>query len=231
MNMNKNRNSAAAAFISIVKRDLLISVRHRSEILNPLIYFIIITALFPLAISAEKKDLILITPGIIWIAALLCSLLSLDKLFRSDYDDGTLEQIMLSPHSTALLVTGKILAHWLVTGFPLLLIAPILASSLQMPTQAYPTLIYTILLGTPILSLLGGIGIALTISLRRGGVLLVILMLPLYVPVLAMASSALRLSITNDPVTSQLFNLAALFTLSLTLAPLAIASALKISLR
>jgi len=224
-------SNAATAFLAIVKRDLLIAVRHRSEILNPLIYFIIITALFPLAISAEKKDLILITPGIIWIAALLCSLLSLDKLFRSDYEDGTLEQMMLSPHSTAFLVTGKILAHWLVTTFPLLLIAPVLASSLQMPAQAYPTLIYTILLGTPILSLLGGIGIALTIGLRRGGVLLVILMLPLYVPVLAMASSALRLAITNDPVSSQLFNLAALFTLSLTLAPLAIASALKISLR
>jgi len=157
--------------------------------------------------------------------------LSLDKLFRSDYDDGTLEQMMLSPHSTSLLVAGKILAHWLVTGFPLLLIAPVLASSLHMPAQAYPTLIYTILLGTPVLSLLGGIGIALTIGLRRGGVLLVILMLPLYVPVLAMASSALRLAITNDPATSQLFNLAALFTLSLTLAPIAIASALRVSLR
>ncbi len=224
-------SSATTAFLSIVKRDLLIAVRHRSEILNPLIYFVIITALFPLAISAEKKDLILITPGIIWIAALLSSLLSLDKLFRSDYDDGTLEQIMLSPHSTALLVTGKIVAHWLVTGLPLLLIAPVLASSLHMPAQAYPTLIYTILLGTPVLSLLGGIGIALTIGLRRGGILLVILMLPLYVPVLAMASSALRLAITNDPVTSQLFNLAALFTLSLTLAPIAIASALRVSLR
>ncbi|VAW80405.1 ABC transporter involved in cytochrome c biogenesis, CcmB subunit [hydrothermal vent metagenome] len=224
-------SSAATAFFSVVKRDLLIAVRHRAEILNPLIYFIIITALFPLAISAEKNDLILITPGIIWIAALLSSLLSLDKLFRSDYEDGTLEQMMLSPHSTALLVTGKILAHWLVTGLPLLLIAPVLASSLQLPSQAYPALIYTILLGTPVLSLLGGIGIALTIGLRRGGILLVILMLPLYVPVLAMASSALRLSITGDPFSSQLLTLASLLTLSLTLAPLAIASALRVSLR
>ncbi len=224
-------SSATTAFFSIVKRDLLIAVRHRAEILNPLIYFIIITALFPLAISAEKNDLILITPGIIWIAALLSSLLSLDKLFRSDYEDGTLEQMMLSPHSTALLVGGKILAHWLVTGFPLLLIAPVLASSLQMPSHAYSALIYTILLGTPVLSLLGGIGIALTIGLRRGGILLVILMLPLYVPVLAMASSALRLSITGDPFSSQLLTLASLLTLSLTLAPLAIASALRVSLR
>lgn len=224
-------NREYTAFFSIIKRDLLIAFRHRAEILNPIIYFVIITALFPLAISAEKKDLILITPGVIWIAALLSSLLSLDKLFRSDYEDGTLEQMMLSPHPTALLVFGKILAHWLVTGLPLLIIAPVLASSLHMPAQAYPALIYTILLGTPILSLLGGIGIALTISLRRGGVLLVILMLPLYMPVLALASWSLRLAINSDPYTSYLLTLAALLTLSLTLAPLAIASALRVSLR
>ena len=224
-------NKESTAFFSIIKRDLLIAFRYRAEILNPIIYFVIITALFPLAISAEKKDLILITPGVIWIAALLSSLLSLDKLFRSDYEDGTLEQMMLSPHSTALLVLGKILAHWLVTGLPLLIIAPVLASSLHMPAQAYPALIYTILLGTPILSLLGGIGIALTISLRRGGVLLVILMLPLYMPVLALASWSLRLAINSDPYTSYLLTLAALLTLSLTLAPLAIASALRVSLR
>ena len=224
-------NSASKAFFSIVKRDLLIAIRHRSEILHPLMYFVIITALFPLAISAEKKDLILIAPGIIWIAALLSSLLSLDKLFRSDFEDGTLEQMMLSPHPTALLVSGKILAHWLVTGLPLLLIAPVLASSMYMPAQAYLVLEYTILLGTPVLSLLGGIGIALTISLRRGGILLVILMLPLYVPVLAMASTALRLAIGDDPYQSQLLTLAALLSLSLTLAPIAIASALRISLR
>jgi len=224
-------NTASAAFFSIVKRDLMIAYRHRSEILNSLIYFVIITALFPLAINTDKATLVKIIPGVIWKAALLSSLLSLDKLFRSDFEDGTLEQMMLSPHPTALLITGKIFAHWLVTGFPLLLVAPVLASSLHMPAEAYSTLIYTILLGTPILSLVGGIGIALTISLQRGGILLVILMLPLYVPVLGIASNALRMAIDVEPTSSQLLTLAALLTLCLTLAPLAIASALRVSLR
>jgi len=224
-------SSPYTAFKAIIKRDLLIAFRHRSEILNPLLYFVIISALFPLAISTEKAFLAKIIPGIIWIAALLSSLLSLDKLFRSDYEDGTLEQMMLSRHSTALLISGKIFAHWLVTGFPLLLIAPVLAAALYMPVNGYAALLYTILLGTPVLSLLGGIGIALTISLRRGGMLLVIMMLPLYVPVLAIASSALKLAIGNEIYTSELYTLAALLTLSLTLAPIAIASALRISLR
>jgi heme exporter protein B len=217
-------------FYLLLKRDLTLAYRHRAELANPLLFFVIVVSLFPLGISPESKDLQTIAPGVIWVVALLAAMLSLDSLFRSDFEDGTLEQIALSAHSLSLLVVAKILAHWLVTGLPLILLAPFLGILLFLPEQAMLTLIATLALGTPILSLVGAIGVALTVGLRRGGVLLSLLVLPLYIPVLIFAAGAVNEAARGFPVIGQLYFLAALLTLSLTLAPFATAAALRISL-
>jgi len=219
-----------SVFYALLKRDLTLANRHRAELANPLLFFIIVISLFPLGISPESKILQAIAPGIIWVAALLAAMLSLDSLFRSDFEDGSLEQIILTPHSLHFLVLAKILAHWLVTGLPLLLIAPLLSVLLFLPSEAMLTLILTLLLGTPILSLIGAIGVALTVGLRRGSVLLSLLVLPLYIPVLIFAAGAVNEAARGFPVAGQLYFLAALLSLSLTLSPFAIAAALRISL-
>jgi heme exporter protein B len=217
-------------FYVILKRDLTLAYRRRTEIANPLLFFLIVVTLFPLGMSPESKSLQALAPGIIWVAALLAAMLSLDTLFRSDFEDGTLEQMTLNAHSLPLLVLAKIFAHWLVSGLPLLLIAPLLAVLLFLPTTAMPTLLISIMLGTPILSLVGAIGVALTVGLRRGGILLSLLVLPLYIPVLIFAAHAVNEAAKGFPVTGQLLLLGALLSLSLTLAPLATAAALRISL-
>jgi len=219
-----------SVFYALLKRDLTLANRHRAELANPLLFFIIVISLFPLGISPESKILQAISPGIIWVAALLAAMLSLDSLFRSDFEDGSLEQIVLTPHSLHFLVLAKVLAHWLVTGLPLLLIAPLLSVLLFLPNQAILTLILTLLLGTPILSLIGAIGVALTVGLRRGSVLLSLLVLPLYIPVLIFSAGAVNEAAKGFPVAGQLYFLAALLSLSLTLSPFAIAAALRISL-
>jgi heme exporter protein B len=218
------------AFLSILKRDLTLAYRHRAEIINPLLFFIIVVSLFPLAISPESKMLRMIAPGVIWVAALLAAMLSLDSLFRSDFEDGTLEQLALTAHALPLLVLAKVCAHWLITGLPLILLAPLLDVLLFLPPDAMLTLVLTLILGTPILSLVGAIGVALTVGLRRGGILLSLLVLPLYIPVLIFASNAVTVASSGFPVAGQLYFLAALFTLSLTLSPFATAAALRISL-
>ena len=223
--------SDSSAFYLLLKRDLILAYRHRSELANPLLFFIIVVSLFPLGISPESKDLQGIAPGVIWVAALLAAMLSLDSLFRSDFEDGTLEQIALSAHSLPLLVLAKVLAHWLITGLPLILLAPFLGILLFLPDQAMFTLIVTLTLGTPILSLVGAIGVALTVGLRRGGVLLSLLVLPLYIPVLIFAADAVSEAAKGFPVGGQLYFLGALLSLALTLAPFAAAAALRISLR
>ena len=212
-------------------RDLKLAYRHRSDLANPLLFFLIIVSLFPLAIGPDQATLGRLAPGILWVGALLATLLSLDSLFRSDFEDGALEQIMLSPYPASLLIGARILAHWLVTGLLLLLISPALALMLYLPGKALPTLVWTLALGTPTLSLVGAIGIALTVGLRRGGLLLSLLVLPLYIPVLIVATSAVSGAAAGDPVSGQLYFLAALLVLSLTLAPLAVSAALRISLR
>jgi heme exporter protein B len=217
-------------FYVILKRDLTLAYRRRTEIANPLLFFLIVVTLFPLGMSPESKSLQALAPGIIWVAALLAAMLSLDTLFRSDFEDGTLEQMTLNAHSLPLLVLAKIFAHWLVSGLPLLLIAPLLAVLLFLPTTAMPTLLISLMLGTPILSLVGAIGVALTVGLRRGGILLSLLVLPLYIPVLIFAAHAVNEAAKGFPVTGQLLLLGALLSLSLTLAPLATAAALRISL-
>ncbi|AZQ85667.1 MAG: heme exporter protein CcmB [Cognaticolwellia sp.] len=221
--------SYRAAFALIVKRDLMIAFRHRDDIINPLLFFVIVVSLFPLGVGPESTTLSRIAPGIIWVAALLATLLSLDRLFKSDYADGSLEQMLLSPHPVFILVIAKIFAHWLLTGLPLILIAPLLAVLLHLHESSYGALMLTLLLGTPVLSLLGAIGVALTVGIKKGGVLLSLLVLPLYIPVLIFATSAIDTAAMNLPYNGQLAIIAAIFFASLTLAPFAVSAALKVS--
>lgn len=226
---NKQPLSYRSAFSLILKRDLTIAFRHQDDIINPLLFFIIVVTLFPLGIGPEANTLAKIAPGIIWVAALLSTLLSLDRLFKSDYEDGSLEQMLLSPHPIFILVLAKIIAHWLLTGLPLILIAPLLAVLLHLDENSYIALMLTLLLGTPVLSLLGAIGVALTVGIKKGGVLLSLLVLPLYIPVLIFATSAIDTAAMNLPYSGQLAIIAALFIGSLTLAPFAASAALKVS--
>ncbi|MFT6193924.1 MAG: heme exporter protein B [Cognaticolwellia sp.] len=221
--------SYRAAFALIVKRDLMIAFRHRDDIINPLLFFVIVVTLFPLGVGPESTTLSRIAPGIIWVAALLATLLSLDRLFKSDYADGSLEQMLLSPQPIFILVLAKIVAHWLLTGLPLILIAPLLAVLLHLNEHSYGALMLTLLLGTPVLSLLGAIGVALTVGIKKGGVLLSLLILPLYIPVLIFATSAIDTAAMNLPYNGQLAIIAAIFFASLTLAPFAVSAALKVS--
>jgi heme exporter protein B len=218
------------AFYLLLRRDLTLAYRHRAELANPLLFFVIVVSLFPLGVSPESKVLKIMAPGVIWVAALLAAMLSLESMFRSDFEDGALEQISLSPHPLPLLVMAKVLAHWLVSGLPLLLLAPLLGVLLFLPEAATATLLLTLLLGTPVLSLVGAIGVALTVGLRRGGILVSLLVLPLYIPVLIFAANAVNSAGGGIPVSGQLYFLAALLVLALTLAPFAIAAALRISL-
>lgn len=222
--------SLLQAWLALLRRDLLLAFRFRGEIANPLIFFVLVASLFPLASGAESGVLRTLAPGVIWVAALLATLLSLDQLFRADYEDGSLEQLLLTPHPLSLLVLARIVAHWLVTGLPLLLIAPLLGVMLQLPPAAREALLLGLLLGTPVLSAVGAIGAALTVSLRRGGILLSLLILPLYIPVLIFAASAVDAAGAGLPVAGQMYLLAGLAVGALTLAPPAAAAALRISL-
>ncbi len=219
-----------SAFFAIIRRDLILAVRLRDEAVNPVFFFILVVTLFPLGVGAETKLLQTMAPGIIWVSALLAAMLSLDSLFRSDFDDGSLEQLLLSPHPLTILVFAKIIAHWLVTGLPLLLIAPLLAVFLGLPEQALGTLLITLVLVTPVLSLIGSIGVALTVGLRRGGMILSLLVLPLYVPVLIFASNAVTMAGNGFAVDAQINILIAILSLAVVLAPLPAAAALKMSM-
>lgn len=221
--------SLTHAFFAILRRDLLLAFRRRAEVANPLLFFVLVVTLFPLAVGAQPNLLQAMAPGVIWVSALLAALLSLDGLFRSDFEDGSLEQLLLSPHPLSVLVLGKIISHWLVTGLPLLLVAPLLALFLGLPEKAMPTLWLTLILATPMLSLIGAIGVALTVGLRRGGMILSLLVLPLYIPVLIFASSAVDRAASGLPVTAQINILLAMLLLALVLTPLPTAAALKMS--
>ncbi|RQM74895.1 heme exporter protein CcmB [Aeromonas jandaei] len=218
------------AVIHLIRRELLIALRQRSDILNPLWFFLIVITLFPLGIGPEPKLLARIAPGIIWVAALLAAMLSLERLFRDDFSDGSLEQMMLMPHPLGLLALAKVVAHWLLTGLPLLLISPLIAILLSLDMPSYLAVVVTLALGTPVLSLLGAIGVALTVGLRKGGVLLSLLILPLYIPVLIFATSAIDAAGMGLPYGGQLAILAAMLVGALTLTPLAVSAALRVSL-
>ena len=218
------------AWLQILKRDLLIAFRRRSEIIHPLIFFVMVVSLFPLAIGDDKVLLQKIAPAIIWVTALLATMLSLDNLFRSDFEDGSLEQMTLLKIPLSLLVTAKITAHWIITGLPLILITPLLAVLLYVPAETVSMLLLTLLLGTPTLSLIGAVGIALTVGLRQGGVILSLLILPLYIPVLIFATLALQNTAQGFSAEAQLAMMLAILVLAITLSPFAIAAALKVSL-
>ena len=218
-----------SAFAVIVRRDLILAARHRAEAANPLLFFLIVVALVPLGLSPRRETLELIAPGIFWIGALLATLLSLERMFRSDFEDGSLELMLISPQPLPLVVLAKIAAHWLVTGLPLLVAAPLAALLLGLPAGSLGVLLATLALGTPTLSAVGAIGVALTVGLRRGGMLLSLLVLPLYIPVLVFASSAVSAAAAGLPVVGHLYLLGALAALSFSLAPLASAAALRVS--
>lgn len=214
----------------VISRELRIAFRSGAEMLNPLWFFLIVITLFPLGIGPEPQLLARIAPGVVWVAALLSSLLALERLLRDDFNDGSLEQLLLLPTPLPVTVLGKIIAHWLITGLPLLLLSPLAALLLSLNFNGWRALALTLLLGTPVLSLLGAIGVALTVGLRRGGVLLSLLVLPLAVPVLIFASAAIDAAIMGLPVGGYLAILGAMLAASLSLAPFATAAALRISL-
>ena len=218
------------ALTTIIQRDLLVAFRRRAELMNPILFYVIVVTLFPLGVSPEQNFLSQLAPGVVWVAALLAALISMESIFRQDFDDGSIEQLFLSRYPPTLLIFGKVIAHWLITGLPMLIIVPVMALLLYIPTQSMPTLLITVLLGTPILSLIGAIGVALTAGLRGGGVLLGLLVLPLYIPVLIFASGAISASIDGLSSSGQLAMLGAGLILALILAPLAISASLKISL-
>jgi len=222
--------SLTTAFFAVIRRDLILAFRRRAEVANPVFFFILVVTLFPLGIGAQPKLLQAMAPGVIWVSALLAVMLSLDSLFRSDFDDGSLEQMLLSSHPLTILVFAKIIAHWLVTGLPLIFVAPLLAIFLGLPEQALGTLLITLVLATPVLSLIGSIGVSLTVGLRRGGMILSLLVLPLYVPVLIFASNAVEMAGNGLAVDAQINILLAIFFMSVVLAPLPAAAALKMSI-
>lgn len=222
--------SLTKAFTTLLRRDLLLVMRRRSEVVNPVLFFIIVASLFPFGTGSDNVLLQKIAPGIVWVAALLATMLSLDAIFRSDFEDGTLEQLMLSPHPASVLVLAKVLAHWLVTGIPLLIAAPFMALLYGLPSEALPTLMISLLIGTPILSLVGSVGVALTVALRHGGVILSLLVLPLYVPVLIFGSGAVALAVEGFSPAANLYMLSAILALSVVLTPWPAAAALRLSL-
>ena len=219
-----------AAFRHELGRDLKLAFRRWGQTANPLMFFAMVTTLFPLSLSPEPSQLRDISAGVLWVAALLSSLLALETLFRSDYEDGSMEQLVLSPQPLTLMLLAKTAAHWLVSGLPLVLLAPVVATGLNVPTAAFGTLLAALLLGTPTLSLIGATGAALTVGVRRGGVLLSLLVLPLAMPILIFGARATDMAVRGDDPTGPLFLLAALLMLTLSLAPFATAAALRFSL-
>ncbi len=218
-----------AAFMVVFKRDLTLAMRRRADFLTILFFFIIVVSLFPLGIGPEVDTLRMIAPGVVWVAALLASMLSLGRLFYEDYIDGTLEQMLLAPQPLSVLVLGKVCAHWLISGVPLVLIAPVMGLQFDLDAEALIVLVVALFIGTPILSLIGAIGAALTLGLRGGGVLVSLLILPLYIPVLIFGSGAVDATVTGIGAQAHLSLLGAGLVMSLVLAPWATATALRIS--
>jgi len=216
--------------ILVIRRDMVLAMRRRADVLTTLIFFVMVVSLFPLGVGPEMDMLRKMAAGVLWVAALLSSMLSLGRLFSADYLDGTLEQMMLAPQSLSVLVLGKMIAHWMASGLPLVLMAPVLGLQFDMSIQALGVLIVGLLLGTPILSMIGAIGAALTLGLRGGGVLLSLLVLPLCIPVLIFGAGAVDAISSGMSVASHLSLLGALFMLALVFTPWVTAQALRISM-
>jgi heme exporter protein B len=218
------------AYVTILRRDLKIAFRRFAELANPLLFFVIVVSLFPLALSPNADELRNVGAGVLWVSALLSSLLALEGLFRGDADDGSLEQLLLSPVPFGITVLAKVTAHWLITIVPLIVLVPVLALSFAMPLRVLPVLAFALLLATPMLSVLVALGAALTVSLRRGGAIVGLLVLPLTAPLLIFGTRATDLSMQGEPTSGPLYLLAALAVFGIALGPIAIAAALKVGL-
>ncbi len=216
-------------FTAVIRRDILLAWKRPGDMLNPLFFFAMVSALFPLAVGPSPDQLQFSGPGVVWVAALLATLLSLNSLFLSDFEDGSLDQLILSPQPLPLLALGKAVAHWLITGLPLVMISPVIAVTFQMPADTIGVMMVTLAFGTISLSLLGSIGAALTVGLHRGTALLSLLILPLAMPILIFGARTVSLSATEDAVAAGVYFLAAYCMLALTLAPFATAAALRIT--
>lgn len=216
-------------YTAVIRRDLLLAWKRPGDVLNPLFFFAMVSTLFPLAVGPSPEQLQIAGPGVVWVAALLATLLSLNSLFLSDFEDGSLDQLLLSPQPLPLLALGKSSAHWLITGLPLVLVSPLVAITFRMGTDTIAVMMLTLAFGTISLSLLGSVGAALTVGLHRGTALLSLLILPLSMPVLIFGARTVSLSAANDAVAAGVYFLAAYCMLALTLAPFATAAALRIS--
>ena len=219
-----------SAFIAVLRRDLLLALRRKAEVLTGVFFFVVVASLFPLATGPEMATLRKVAPGVIWVGALLASMLSLGRMFAADHADGTLEQMALSPNSLSMLVAAKILAHWLLSGLPLVLLAPVLGLQFDLSANALWILTLSLLLGTPILSLIGAIGAALTLGVRGGDVLLSLLVLPLYVPALVFGAGAVQAEISGLGASAHLSILAAMALVAAVFSPWASAASLRIAL-
>jgi heme exporter protein B len=225
--MQRAATSAAAGLV--FRRDLTLAWRRWDEVAQPLIFYVVVTTLFPLATTPDLAQLREISGGVVWVAALLASLLALESLFRSDVEDGTMEQWVMSGQPLGWLLLAKVASHWVLTGLPLVVIAPVVGTALGLPFDAWGTLILSLLLGTATLSVLGGIGAALTVGVRRGSVLLSLLVLPLAMPLLIFGSRAVGMVMDGDSPSGPLQLLAAIFFLTLSLGPVAMSAAIRIS--
>jgi len=218
------------ALTGLLRRDLTLALRRRAETLNPVLFYAVIVSVFTLGLEAERSLLQAIGPGVVWLGAVLAALLSLEGMFRTDFQDGTLEQMVLSGMPLPALVLAKVLAHWLVTGLPLVLAAPVLGSMMALPAEANWTLAATLALGTPVLSVVGAVGVALTLGLARGGMVLALLVLPLYVPLVVVGTETVRVVAAGGDPTSQYLALAGLLLAAMAAAPAAVAAGLRVSL-
>lgn len=218
-----------AALRCVIFRDLLLAARRNSDVLTVVLFFVIVVSLFPLGIGPDPKLLRTVGPGVLWVAALLASMLALGRVFAADHADGTLEQMMLGATPLGVVVAAKVFAHWLVTGLPLVLISPVLALQFDLPRELLGVLVLSLALGTPVLSLIGAIGAALTLGLRGAGALLALLVLPLYVPVLVIGAGAAEAAAAGLGGNAQLLLLAAMLIIAAAFAPWATAAALRIS--
>lgn len=219
----------ASLFITILKRDLQVGMRRWTDASNSALFFILVVALFPLALNPRAEVLRMIAPGVIWIAALLATLLSLHLLFRADLEDGTLEQLLTLPYPLGWILLAKTVAHWIITGIPVVVMAPVLAITYHLPASVLGVLTFSLLLGTPTLSLLGSIGAALTASLRGAGVLLAFIVAPLMLPVLMLGARATDLALAGEDPTGPVYLLGALLMLAISLAPFVAAAAIRVS--
>jgi heme exporter protein B len=218
-----------SGLIALFKRDLSVAFQQRSELMQPILFFVLVVSLFPLGVGPESAILQKIGPGVIWVAAILSSLLGMERLFKDDFQDGSLEQIILSGMSLPAVALIKVLVHWLTSIFPLILLSPLWALFLYLSEPMYWALVWTLLLGTPILSLIGAIAVGLTVGLNKGGVLLALLLLPMFIPVLIFATAAVESASLDLAYNGQLAIIGAMFLFSLALAPFAIAYALRVS--